>query len=169
MSLVIKLGIYKQSVLDTKYKIDELSLKINELKNTRKFDKLDSRSRQISQLLKGYRKKDSLIEFTKTPDIFSTFSGRGDIFMSESTSEKHIKVTYKSKYEEFWFVLIVAIIGILVMIPMLYFNVIQFYWIFLFMGFLILVSGFKIFLLRNDIIGLEKELNDLMKLINNNP
>ncbi|PKP31424.1 MAG: hypothetical protein CVT99_08750 [Bacteroidetes bacterium HGW-Bacteroidetes-16] len=170
MSLVEKLGIYKKSVLDTDYRIDELSLKINDLKRIRKFDKLDSRSRQISQLVKGFREKDSVIEFTKTPDIFSAFSGRGDILVRESTlTEKQIEVIYKAKYEEFWFVLIVAIIAFLVMITMLYFNAIQLYWIFLFMGFFILVSGFKIFLFRNDIIGLEKELNDLMKLINNNP
>jgi hypothetical protein len=169
MSLVEKLGICKKSVLDTDYGIDELSLKINDLKRTRKFDKLYSQSRQVSQLVKGFREKDSVLEFTKKPDIFSAFSGRGDIFMKESTeTEKQIEVIYKAKYEEFWLVLTVSIIAFLVMIPMLFFNVIQLHWIFLFMGFIILVTVFKIFLFRNDLIGLEKELNDLMKLINNN-
>lgn len=136
------------------------------LKNSKRLDKFPFEQRQIHQLLKRLEKKNRIITMKKTPDIFSAFSGRGEIQIkdSESTSNE-IEIGFKSRYNELWGVLALFIIISVFYSLFVYLELFKFYWIFVLFGGLVIFLIVKIFMLRSDINKLEAEFNLLLKYL----
>lgn len=136
------------------------------LKNSKRFDKFSHEQRQIHQLLKRLEKKNGIITMKKTPDIFSAFSGRGEIQIKDSKIKSNeIEIEFKSRYEELWIVLATFIIMSVFYSVFVYLELFKFYWIFVLFGGLVIFLIIKIFMLRRDVNKLEAEFNLLLKYI----
>jgi hypothetical protein len=169
MKMIEKWRLIKKVRLDFENGIKDLHCKLVDLKNNKKIDKFDNRQRQIYQLLKGLEIKESAIRFVKTPDIFSTFSGRGEIHVTDSMYTKNeIEIEFKSKYKEMWFVFGLFVFLLMISTPFILLGLLEIFWILITIGFFAIVATFKIFLLKNDIKKLEGEFKNLLGLINNN-
>lgn len=169
MKIIEKLGLVKKVRLDFENGIEDLHCKLIEMKNNKKFDKFNNQQRQIYQLLNGLEKIDSTIRFIKTPDIFSAFSGRGEIHITDSMITKNeIEIEFKAKYNEMWFVLGSFVFLLMIYTPFILLGLSETYWILITIGFFAIVTTFKIFLFKNDIKKLEREFYNLLGLINNN-
>ena len=169
MSIIEKLGLIRKVKIKFTNGIEELNSQLIELKKNTKFNKYNNKQRQISNLINGFEKKETMLRFVKTPDIFSAFSGRGEILIINSENSKNeLDIELKSKYKEMWFVLGLFIFMSLIFLPMVIFGQYEFYWIFIIVGFFTIVSTFKIYLFRNDVKKLEEEFNNLLESINNN-
>ena len=169
MNIFEKWGLLKTVRMDFTNGIEGLYSTLVELKANIKFDKFSNKQRQIYQLLKGLEKIDSTIKFVKTPDIFSAFTGRGEIHIRDSVITKNeIEIEFKAKYNEMWFVLGLFVFLLMIYTPFILLGLFETYWILITVGFFAIVTIFKIFLFKNDIKKLESEFNNLLGLINNN-
>lgn len=168
MSIIEKLGLLKKVKIKFTNGIEALNSQLVGLKQNTKFNKSNNKQRQISNLIKGIDKTEILLRLEKTPDIFSAFSGRGVIQITNSeNSTNEIEIEFKSKYMEMWFVLGMFIFMLLVFSPMIILGQYEFYWVLILIGFFTIVSAFKIYLFRNDVKKLEEEFNNLLESINN--